>query len=113
MILKEPSQIDASLNLFPDRFTVTSDSSGAVLKVVRYRSVVSAVYQETRENQAQKSGGIGALKGALSKGGQLFGAGKHWLTIQTDSDTVVMRVGRSYKEIVPVFERLSGITVKQ
>jgi hypothetical protein len=112
MVVKETSEVDAVLNLFPDRLTIVSEDSGAVLKTMRYRSIVSAVYEETHQTGQQKSGGLGALKGALSKGGQLFGAGKHWLTVRTDDDTAVVRLGRSYKDVLPAFEKMSGIKVK-
>jgi tRNA A-37 threonylcarbamoyl transferase component Bud32 len=110
LLVNASSQVDAVLTLFPDHLAIT-DEDGAMLKEVRYQSIVGAEYEETHEIKKPSSGAFGALKGALSKGGQLFGAGKHWLSVRTAGEPVVVRLGRSYSDVLPAFERLSGVKV--
>ncbi|HEY3384419.1 MAG TPA: protein kinase [Vicinamibacterales bacterium] len=101
------------LHLYADRLTVAAEDSGAVVRTVMYKAITGATYSETRQTKSQSKGGFGALKGALSKGTQILGAGKHFLWIDLEGDVVVVRLGRAFKDILPEFERLSGLKVKK
>ena len=112
MLVKDESK-DVVLKLASDHMTVTNEEDGAVLLTIAYAKMDSAVYEETRQSETKRSGFGGALRGALSKGGRLFGAGKHYLTVKAGGQTIVLHLGRGYEDPIAAFEERSGIKVKR
>lgn len=95
------------LALYPDHLALVSGDE-KVLKSVRYVALGEMAYSENAP-VARKRSGLGAVKGGV---GRLFGAGKHWLRLQAGGEEILLRVGRSYKDIFAILEKGTGRKVK-
>jgi hypothetical protein len=112
MLVQDQGQ-DVVVKLLSDHLVISDAETGDALRTIAYAQVDSAFYEVTRQPAAKRTGIGGALKGALSAGGRLFGAGKHYVTVTAGGQTIVLHAGRDWEALVAAFEERSGIKVKR
>lgn len=97
--LRGTAMTDVVLSVYPDRLTLTSGDE-KVLKSIPYSALSALKYAENRTGPGTRAG-VGAVS-------RLFGGGKHWMTLQAGDEEIVLRVGRSYKDLFAAVEKASG-----
>jgi len=84
-------EVDALLSLEPGNLIVRSKSDGAVLRTVPYRDIAAATYARGRKPRGQTLPGASNIPDDVGGSG-IFGGARHWLTLQTASDYVIIRL---------------------
>jgi eukaryotic-like serine/threonine-protein kinase len=84
-------EVDALLSLEPGNLIVRGKSDGAVLRTVPYTAIAAATYARGRRPRGQTLAGASNLPDAVGGSG-LFGGARHWLTLQTSNDYVIIRL---------------------
>jgi hypothetical protein len=83
--------VDALLSLEPGNLIVRSKSDGAVLRTVPYTAIAAATYARGRRPRGQTLTGASNVPDDVGGSG-LFGGARHWLTLQTSNDYVIIRL---------------------
>jgi serine/threonine protein kinase len=84
-------EVDAFLSLEPGNLIVRSKSGGAVLRTVPYTAIAAATYARGRKPRGQTLPGASNIPGDVGGSG-IFGGARHWLTLQTANDYVIIRL---------------------
>jgi hypothetical protein len=84
-------EVDALLSLEPGNLIVRSKSDGAVLRTVPYTAIAAATYARARRPRGQAVVGASNVPDDVGGSG-LFGGARHWLTLQTSNDYVIIRL---------------------
>jgi eukaryotic-like serine/threonine-protein kinase len=84
-------EVDALLSLEPGNLIVRSKSDGAVLRTVPYAAIAAATYARARKPRGQSVPGVSNLPDDVGGSG-IFGGARHWLTLQTANDYVIIRL---------------------
>lgn len=84
-------EIDALLSLEPGNLIVRSKNDGAVLRTVPYSAIAAATYIRARKPRGQSMPGVSNLPDDVGGSG-IFGGARHWLTLQTSDDYVIIRL---------------------
>jgi eukaryotic-like serine/threonine-protein kinase len=84
-------EVDALLSLEPGNLIVRSKSDGAVLRTVPYTAIAAATYARARRPRGQTVVGASNVPDDVGGSG-LFGGARHWLTLQTSNDYVIIRL---------------------
>ena len=84
-------EVDALLSLEPGNLIVRSRADGSVLRTMPYASIAAATYARARRPRGQTA--PGALDVPENVGGSGFlGGARHWLTLQTPSEFLIIRL---------------------
>jgi len=100
-------EVDALLSLEPGNLIVRSKSDGAVLRTVPYTAIAAATYARGRRPRGQMLTGASNVPDDVGGSG-LFGGARHWLTLQTSNDYVIIRLDD--RNVVPVLNGLEART---
>jgi serine/threonine protein kinase len=84
-------EVDALLSLEPGNLIVRSKSGGAVLRTVPYSAIAAATYARARKPRGQAVPGASNVPDDVGGSG-IFGGARHWLTLQTANDYVIIRL---------------------
>ena len=98
-------EVDALLSLEPGNLIVRSKSDGAVLRTVPYTAISAATYARGRRPRGQTLTGASNVPDDVGGSG-LFGGARHWLTLQTSNDYVIIRLDD--RNVVPVLNGLEA-----
>jgi hypothetical protein len=107
-------ELDALLALEGGNLIVRSRDSGAVLKTMPYRSVAAATYTHAKRPRSNDAAGIAVVPENLGGGG-LLGSAKNWLTVQSKTDFLILRLDedRSVQTVLAAIESRTGTKVDQ
>ncbi len=83
--------MDALLSLEPGNLIVRSRSDGSVLRTLPYQSIAAATYARGRRPRGQNANGATPVPENVGGSGFLGGA-RHWLTLQTPSEFLIIRL---------------------
>jgi serine/threonine-protein kinase len=100
-------EVDALLSLEPGILIVRSKSDGAVLRTVPYTAIAAATYARARRPRGQALAGASNVPDDVGGSG-LFGGARHWLTLQTPNDYVIIRLDD--RNVIPVLNGLEART---
>jgi serine/threonine-protein kinase len=100
-------EVDGLLSLEPGNLIVRSKSTGAVLRTVPYGSIAAATYARARRPRGQNIQGASNVPDDVGGSG-LFGGARHWLTLQTSNDYVIIRL--EDRNVIPVLNGLEART---
>jgi serine/threonine-protein kinase len=100
-------EVDALLSLEARNLIVRSKSDGAVLRTVPYTAIAAATYARGRRPRGQTLTGASNVPDDVGGSG-LFGGARHWLTLQTSNDYVIIRLDD--RNVVPVLNGLEART---
>jgi hypothetical protein len=102
-----------------ERLQVISRSNGSVMKDWSYDKIKSAEYSYTKNPRWKTGLGLGAasvlfpplLLIAIPVG--FTKHRRHWVTIRTDDDFAVLKVGKSVRKVfMPTFETRSSVSIR-
>jgi hypothetical protein len=100
-------EVDALLSLEPGNLIVRSKSDGAVLRTVPYRAIAAATYARGRKPRGQTLPGASNIPDDVGGSG-IFGGARHWLTLQTADDYVIIRLDD--RNVIAVLNSLEART---
>jgi hypothetical protein len=100
-------EVDALLSLEPGNLIVRSKSDGSVLRTVPYSAIAAATYARARKPRGQTVAGASNVPDDVGGSG-IFGGARHWLTLQTASDYVIIRLDD--KNVIAVLNGLEART---
>ena len=100
------------LSLEPGSLVVRTRSDGTVMRTLSYRAVTAATYARARRPRGQSI--PGALDVPGNFGGSVLGGARHWLTLQTAGEFLVLRLeDRNAVRILTAVEARTGLTVER
>jgi hypothetical protein len=100
---------DVVLNLAEGRVAVVPEKQGTVVKALPYKAIRHVTYSRSDDPRWQP--GPGAPPNKLDAPGGFMGRARHWLTLQTDDDYMILRLeGSNWERIVAAVETRTGIT---
>lgn len=104
-------EVDALLSLEPGNLIVRSRSDGSVLRTLPYTAIAAATYARARRPRGQAA--PGALDVPENVGGSGFlGGARHWLTLQTPSEYLIVRLeDRNVIRVINGIEARTGSKV--
>jgi hypothetical protein len=104
---------DALLRFEADRLSVVADADGEVVKAFAYKGVKSATYSQSKHPRWKEGGAVAIGANILALPAFFLKSTRHWLTIQTADDFVVLRLDKNdYRAIIPALEARTGIKVE-
>jgi len=107
-------EVDALLTLEPGTLVTRSRDKGKeVLRQLPYRGVVAMTYVRGRRPKGQSIAGAQPVPENYVGGG-MFGGGRHWVTLQTASDFLILRLeDKNVITAMSALEARTGVTVQR
>jgi len=108
-------EMDALLALEGGNLIVRSRDSGTVLKTMPYKAVAAATYTHARRPRSRDaSAGVAVVPENLGGGGFL-GSAKNWLTVQSKTDYLILRLDedKNVQVVLSAIETRTGTKVDQ
>lgn len=101
------------LNFVGGEITVIAKKGGTAIRALPYQRLVRVTYVHAREPRWDRS--AGSPPGDLDvPGGFLGRAVRHWLTLQTRSDYLILHLDDGHwLQVVEAVERRTGLTVRR
>jgi predicted Ser/Thr protein kinase len=110
---KKSRETDVMMGFEAESLNLTLEDTRIQVKALPYRSIVSAVYSQSKQPRWKEGAGAAALVGVFATPIFFMKSTKHWLTIQTKDDFAVLRLDKdNYKTILPAFEVRTGVKVE-
>jgi hypothetical protein len=106
--------VEALLSLEGEAMVVRSKDNGALLKMLPYQTIAAATYVDSRKPRWKDDPALAAVPSGFAGGGFFLKSSKHWLTLQTSSDFIILRLDD--KNVVPLIKALearSGLKVSK
>ena len=105
-------EMDALLSLESDHFVVRNRDNGVVLRSVPYRSLAAATYSRSRRPRWKEDGSAAAIPKSFGGSGFFLKTSKHWLSLQTTSDFLVLRLDdKNVGDVITSLEARTGSKV--
>jgi hypothetical protein len=110
---EKTKETDSILVLDRSRLAVLAKEGGSELKTLFYKDIKSAEYSYSKHPRWKEGLGATIAVGIFAAPLFFLKGKKHWLTLQTENDYVVLRLDkRNYSLVRLSFETHSGITVE-
>jgi hypothetical protein len=107
-------ELDALLSLEPGKLVVRSRESGAVLKTLPYQAIAAATYVQSKRPKSSDSPNVAAVPENVAGSGFFLGTAKHWLTLQSPSDFLILRLDdKNVRAIMSSLESRTGIKTQR
>jgi hypothetical protein len=104
-------EVESLLSLEPSIVITRNRNDGSVVRWLSYRDIVAATYNRARRPKGQSIPGAAVVPGNFAGGG-VFGSARHWLTLQTASDFVVLRLeDRNVIAVLNGIEARTGLKI--
>jgi len=97
--------VDVVLRLGAEEVVLVAQDSGRILRSLPYRSIAAAAYtQGKRPPNSTGGGGLGGL----------FRGTKHWLTLGTGKDALVLQLDKdNYRAILTAVEKNTAVKIEK
>ena len=107
-------EIDALLNLESNKLVVRNRDNGAVVQTTPYRSIAAATYAHGKGPRWQDGTGMAAVPKSFSGSGFFLKTSKHWLTLQSKSEFVILRLeDKNVRAVMASVEARTGLKVQR
>ena len=107
-------EVDALLSLEPGKLVVCSRESGAVLKTLPYQVIAAATYVQSRRPKASDSTAVAPVPENVAGSGFFLGSAKHWLTLQSASDFLILRLDdKNIRAITTSLDARTGVKTQR
>lgn len=108
-----PKEADVVLVFEGGRLTAQpKDKDAPRNKSFAYRSIVGATYSQSRHPRWKEGAGVAVLAGVFATPVFFMKSVRHWLTLQTADDFMVLRLDKdNVRVVLPVLETRAGLTV--
>ena len=104
---------DASLSLESGGIVVRDGKGDQLVKALQYKSVLSATYSESKRPQWKAAAGVAGVPSAFGGSGSLLGRARHWITLQSKDDFLILRVEKeNLPKLLPAIESRTGVHVQ-
>jgi eukaryotic-like serine/threonine-protein kinase len=105
---------DVSLTLESGGIVVRNGKGDQVLKALPYQEVLSATYSESKRPHWNATPGVAGVPSAFGGSGSLFQRSRHWLTLQSKDDFLILRLEKdNLPAILPAIESRTGAHVQK
>ncbi len=84
-------EVESLLSLEPGILIARNRNDGSVVRSLNYRDILAATYNRARRPKGQAVPGAAPVPDNFAGGG-VFGNARHWLTLQTGNDFLVLRL---------------------
>jgi len=106
-------EVDVVLELGADRLVVRGEGGVGVVKTISYQSIAAATYSQSKHPRWKEGIGAAVAVGVFATPIFFLKGTKHWLTVQSASDFLVLRLDKNnYRLILPALEARSGKPVE-
>lgn len=106
-------ELQVSLRLEPERLEVRAPWNDTVLRAIPYQAVAAATYVRGRRPRGRQADGLFPMPGNVGSGG-LFGGSRHWITLQTPGEFLILRLeDRNVVRVLMQIEARSGKKVER
>lgn len=107
-------EIDATLFLEPGNLVIRERGNNTVLRTLPYRAIAAGTYMRGKRPRGQKNGTLPDVPDNLAGSGSLFGQARHWLTLQTSSEFLVVRLeDRNVVGVINNLETRTGLKISR
>ena len=106
--------VDALLNFEPDKVVVRDRDTGEILQSEAYHSIAAMTYAHAKAPRWQEGDGFAAVPKGFGGSGFFLRTSRHWLTLQSNSQFIVLRL--EDRNVIPVMtslEQRTGIKVQR
>jgi hypothetical protein len=104
---------DVSLNLESGGVVIRDAKDDQIVKALPYQSILSATYSESKRPQWKAAAGVAGVPSAFGGSGSLLGRARHWLTLQSKDDFLILRLDKdSVAKVLPAIESRTGVHVQ-
>lgn len=106
-------EVDVTLTLDADHLEVREPASPTVIRSIPYRAIAAATYARARRPRGQNGDGLARVPDNIGGSGFLGGS-RHWLTVQTAGEFLVLRLeNENIIRVIMQLEAHSGTKVKR
>jgi serine/threonine-protein kinase len=106
--------VDALLNLEPDKLVVRDRDNGEVVQSEAYKSIAALTYAHAKAPRWQEGDGVAAVPKSFGGSGFFLRSSRHWLTLQSKNEFIILRL--EDRNVIPVMtslEQRTGIKVQR
>ena len=101
-------ELDVLLGLEPDNAVLRSRDNGTVIQTIPYRSIAAATYTRAKRPRGNEDATLAQIPKDFGGSGFFLRTSKHWLTLQSTSSFVVLRL--EDKNVMPVLSSIESRT---
>jgi hypothetical protein len=107
-------EVEALLSLEPGKLVLRSRESGAVLKTLPYRSIAAATYSQSKRPKGSDAPALAPVPENFGGSGFFLGTSKHWLTLQSKSDFLILRLeDKNVRPVTMALETRTGVKTQR
>ena len=107
-------EIDVLLGLEHDKVVVRNRDNGSVLRSTAYQSIAAATYAHTKSPRWQDGENMAPVPKNFGGSGFFLKSSKHWLTLQSKSDFLILRLeDKNVRAVLSSIETRTGAKVKR
>jgi len=109
---EQTREVDGLLTFDADGLRVLVERNQAVFKMMPYRAITSGVYSRSKQPRWKAGPGSAGIVRVFAAPLAFVKSTRHWLTIQSRDDFVVLRLDKdNYQLVIPAFETRTGLKV--
>jgi hypothetical protein len=107
-------ELNALLSFEHGSVIVRSRDTGSVLKTMPYREVGAATYARAKRPRWKEGNGVAPIPDSLGGSGSILGTTKHWLTLQSKTDFLILRLeDQNIRAVLSTIETRTGAKPEQ
>jgi hypothetical protein len=107
-------ELNALLSFEQGNVIVRSRETGSVLKTMPYREIEAATYARAKRPRWKAASGVAPVPDSLGGSGSFLGTAKHWLTLQSKTDFLILRLDdQNIRAVLSTIEARTGAKLEQ
>jgi len=107
-------EVDALLGLEPASLVIRNRRDGSVIGTQPYGAIAAATYSNSRRPRWKSDPALAPVPESVGGGGFFLSTAKHWLTLQTKSEFVILRLDdKNVQQVLSAIERRTNIKVER
>jgi hypothetical protein len=104
--------VDALLTLEGDSMVVRNKDNGSLLKALTYQTIGAATYVDSRKPRWKDDPSLAMVPNGFAGGGFFLKSSKHWLTLQTPNEFIILRLDdKNVVQVIKTLESRAGLKV--
>jgi hypothetical protein len=107
-------ELNALLSFEQGNVIVRSRETGSVVKTMPYREIEAATYARAKRPRWKEANGVAPVPDSLGGSGSFLGTTKHWLTLQSKTDFLILRLDdQNIRAVLATTEARTGAKLEQ
>jgi hypothetical protein len=107
-------ELNALLAFEQGKVIVRSRDTGGTLKTMPYREIEAATYARAKRPRWKDVPGVAPVPDSLGGSGSFLGTTKHWLTLQSKTDFLILRLDdQNVRAVLATIEARTGAKLEQ